>query len=150
VDDLVLVPDGILYDLPFESLIDSSGHRLVERFAFEYAPSASSFALITKRSSSTRSPSGVLAIGNPLITGRGRAERRDSNVEAVGMLKPLPFTGVELRQIAELYGQSARLLEGADATETALGESGLSSVAILHFATHGLIDEREPDRSGLL
>jgi CHAT domain-containing protein/tetratricopeptide (TPR) repeat protein len=151
VDDLIVVADGILHDLPFETLIDASGQRLVERFALEYAPSASSFAFIAERTSSHRPFAGLLAVGNPLMTGRQQSATRDvTDVEAVGMLKPLPFTGVELHALVRLYGGSARLLEGRNATETALRHTDLSSFSIVHFATHGLIDERQPERSGLV
>jgi len=150
IDDLIVIPDGILHDLPFESLRDPSGHRLVERYGVEYSPSASSFAVIASRGiARDRLSSRVLAIGNPVINGRERASNRDG-LESVSMLKPVPFTGTELRAIARLYGRSARVLEGPDATELKLREADLSSVSILHFATHGLIDEAQPERSGLV
>jgi tetratricopeptide (TPR) repeat protein len=150
IDDLIVIPDGILHDLPFESLRDPSGHRLVERYGIEYSPSASSFAVIAGRAvARDRLSSRVLAIGNPVINGREPASNRDG-LESVSMLKPVPFTGTELRAIKRLYGRSARVLEGPDATELELREADLSSVSILHFATHGLIDEAQPERSGLV
>jgi CHAT domain-containing protein len=41
------------------------------------------------------------------------------------------------------------ILDGARATEERLQRMDLSGAAILHFATHGVIDEVHPERSGL-
>jgi CHAT domain-containing protein len=151
VDDLIVVPDGILHYLPFEVLRDSAGHRLLERFTVEYAPSASSFAVIADRGAASPSTfAGVIAIGNPLIKGAATAASRDANIEYVSMLKPLPFTGTEVRGIARVFGSTARVFEGPNATEAVLYQTDLSAVSILHFATHGLLDESKPERSGLV
>ena len=44
---LILVPDGALAYLPFETLLGES--RLIERFAIAYAPSASALAALRGR-----------------------------------------------------------------------------------------------------
>jgi CHAT domain-containing protein len=150
VDHLVIVPHGILLNVPFEALRDPSGQRLIERFGVEYAPSASSFSLLTSRRRAERSASTLLAIGNPLMQGREDAATRSVGVEHLSLLKALPFTGAELRDIASVYGSSARILERTRATERELRDADLSSVSILHFATHGLIDEQRPERSALV
>ena len=150
VDELIVVPDGILHDLPFEALRDQQGQRLIERFSVAYAPSASSFALLAARSSEPRPSSTLLAIGNPVMSGRGAGAVREGGVENLGLLKSLPFTGAEMRDIARLYGPSAKVLEGTNASEPALRDADLSAVSILHFATHGIIDEDRPERSGLV
>jgi CHAT domain-containing protein len=151
VDDLVVVPDGILHYLPFEVLREPSGKRLLERLTLEYAPSASSFAVIAARGAAAAPAfSKVLAIGNPLINSSAPAERRAANVEYISMLKPLPFTGTEMHGIAGVFGASAEVLEGPEATETALHQADLTGVSVLHFATHGLLDEARPERSGLV
>jgi CHAT domain-containing protein len=41
------------------------------------------------------------------------------------------------------------VLHGHNATERALAASGADRAAVVHFATHGLIDEAEPERSAL-
>jgi CHAT domain-containing protein len=150
VDDLIVIPHGILYDLPFEALRDGSGRRLVQRFAVQYAPSASSFAVLADRGVARRASSTVLAIGNPVTSSRDTSARREAEIGQVSLLKPLPFSELELHAIAQLFGRPVRILEAAEATEAALRDADLSSVSILHFATHGLIDEDQPERSALV
>ncbi|HEX9368518.1 MAG TPA: CHAT domain-containing protein [Vicinamibacterales bacterium] len=150
VDTLAVIPHGILFDLPLEALRGPDGVRVIERYDIQYAPSASSFALLASRGAGARRTPSVLAVGNPLVTGSKGAPTRDVGVEHLSLLRPLPFTGTELRAIAEVYGPAARILEGAGATERALRDADLSALTILHFATHGLIDESHPERSGLV
>jgi CHAT domain-containing protein len=54
-----------------------------------------------------------------------------------------------MRAIAGLFGRAGEQLDRHQATEPALARARLSDAAILHFATHALVDERQPERSGL-
>lgn len=69
-------------------------------------------------------------------------------------LPPLPRTREEGRTIARLVGPSTRVIEGARCTEQAVVElaraDSLRAFRLLHFATHALIDEHDPDRSALV
>jgi CHAT domain-containing protein len=150
IDTLVVIPHGILYDVPLEALLDPGGRRLIERYEIRYAPSASSLALLAGLEKGAARVPSVLAIGNPLVGGSSGAPTRQVGVEHLSLLQPLPYTGTEMRAIADVYGETARILEGAGATEIALREADLRSLSILHFATHGLIDEDHPERSGLV
>ena len=58
---LVIVPDGILNDVPFEALLAADGHPLIERFAISYAPSASSLAHLRKTRRSAPHPVELIA-----------------------------------------------------------------------------------------
>ncbi|MEW6322841.1 MAG: CHAT domain-containing protein [Acidobacteriota bacterium] len=143
---LLIVPHGMLHYLPFEALRTPDGAFLIERHTVAYAPSASSLAFLRGR------PTGgaeVVAVGNPVIRGSDVALERGAGIDRVGLLKPLAFSGLELRQIGEVYGRAARVVEGADATEAALNPNRLANAAVIHFATHGLVDEERPERSGL-
>ncbi len=65
--------------------------------------------------------------------------------------RALPAARGEVCRIAELFpaGRSAVFL-GARATEESVKRSALvASARILHFAAHGLLDEQQPERSGL-
>ena len=148
VDELIVVPHGILCDLPFEPLRDAAGRRLIERVTVAYAPSASSYALLTQ-GGRPHTPS-LLAVGNPVLATGGAARDRGTDVGHLSLLAPLPYTSVEINAIARIYGNGARVLEGEAATEQAVRDADLSSVSILHFATHGVIDEDHPDRSALV
>ena len=144
---LVVAPYGILSYVPFEALADRDGTLLVERYAISYASSASSYAYLRAQppSSGTR----VVAIGNPLMQSGGAAEQRSVTVDRVGWLKPLPYAGDELRALSDLFPGATLTLERERATEQALETADVGRAAILHFATHGVVDEAHPERSGL-
>jgi hypothetical protein len=144
---LVVVPHGILSYVPFEALADPDGTLLVERHAISYAPSASSYAYL--RGQPAASGTRVVAIGNPLMEGSGVAERRSGPIDRIGWLKPLPYAGEELRALAGLFPGASLVLERERATEQALDLPDVARAAILHFATHGVVDETRPERSGL-
>jgi CHAT domain-containing protein len=68
-----------------------------------------------------------------------------------GELAPLPQTRIEADGIAALVPSDRRtVLLGADAREgTVSAPDFLGRFRLLHFATHGLVDERRPERSSL-
>lgn len=145
---LVIVPHGILHYLPFEALAGADGRYLVERLVVSYAPSASSYAFLRGRSAPKRSGRVVL-IGDPMTSVSSPAVERQARVEWMHLLKPLPHARQEVRDIAALFGGNSERLERERATEPALARVGLDDAAVLHFATHALIDESRPERSGL-
>lgn len=147
---IVVVPHGILNDVPFEALVDPHGARLVERYAISYAPSASSLAFLQTQRHGPSAPAGLLAVANPVVGDRDSAVRRQFDLAHIHLLEPLPHSGDEARGIATPFGASARVLEGNEATRAELLRSGIDRWRIVHFATHGLIDEEHPERSGLL
>lgn len=148
---LLVVPHRVLYDIPFEVFTDGGGHPLVERFAVSYAPSASSLAFLRSLPAPTARPEvQLLAIANPVVVGKMATKTRQIDLAHIDLLTPVPESLDEARAVAHLFGRHARVLEGADATRGALQRSGLATAEILHFATHGLIDELRPDRSALV
>jgi CHAT domain-containing protein/predicted negative regulator of RcsB-dependent stress response len=146
---LVVVPHGVLHYLPFEALRGPDGRYLVERHTVAYAPSAASFAFLRAHAPGEVRLARVLAVGNPLVPAPGAATQREAPLALLGHLRALPHSGAELRAIARRFGRAARVLEGAAATEGALARAPLAEIDLLHFATHALVDERRPERSGL-
>ncbi|HEX9500714.1 MAG TPA: CHAT domain-containing tetratricopeptide repeat protein [Thermoanaerobaculia bacterium] len=145
---LVIVPHGILYDIPFEALVDPSGRPLIERFAVSYAPSASSLAFL-RSLPGTPAGSTLVAVANPIVAGRESAVKRQVDLAHINLLQPVIHSSEEAHGIAQLFDRS-RVLEGPLATRSALRNGGLAEAKILHLATHGLIDENRPERSGLV
>ncbi|HUK33276.1 MAG TPA: CHAT domain-containing protein, partial [Vicinamibacterales bacterium] len=145
---LLIVPHGVLNDLPFEALLDARGRRLVERFAISYAPSASSLAFLRALPQRTAGSTTLVAIANPIVASAAAAKLRQADLAHINLLTPLPESVRESQEIAGLFGSSARVLEGSRATLSELRAA--SDARILHFATHGLIDETRPERSGLV
>lgn len=143
---LIIVPNGVLNYLPFETLT-VDGAFVGQTFAVSYAPSASTLAFLQSRP--RRASGNMIAIGDPLIDQKGSSDHRGLSAEHVNLLKPLAYAARELSSVAGGFAGS-RLLEGDQASESELRRARLSDASIVHFATHGLIDEDHPDRSGLV
>jgi len=141
---ICLVPDGVLWRLPFDALKDRAGRDLVDRFSVFRRPSLAS--LRPERTSREAKPR-LLALADPAIAGstasRVRAQERDL------ALGPLPDAAREARTIASLYGRASEVLIGAAAKESVLKRDA-GSFDVIHLATHGILDERAPLFSALV
>jgi CHAT domain-containing protein len=145
---LVVAPDGALYSLSFELLLtapvpNAGGPRrdlpyLIRERSVSYVPSAS-----------------VLA---QLVAGKEPRDRTRNDTKLfVGFGDPgedasrLPAARDEVRRIASLFPvDQAVVFIGPDATEgNVKSNAAVTWARNLHFATHGLLDEDHPDRSGL-
>jgi CHAT domain-containing protein/tetratricopeptide (TPR) repeat protein len=145
---LIVVPHGILHHVPFEALADASQRYLIEKYVVSYAPSVSSLAYLRRPQTARARGRQVVAVGNPVAPSGPPSTERAFQIDWVRDLRPLPHTAEELQQIATIFGRRARLLEQEAANEVTLAQS-LENVGALHFATHALVDEDQPDRSGL-
>ena len=125
--DLTIVPDGMLWDLPFQALQSSTGRYLIEDAAISYAPSVTVLRETMRLRRRTASPS-LLAFGNPALT---------TGAEA------LPDAEVQVLQLGQWYGASSRVYVGANASE-ARWKAEASRHDILHLASHAVIDNRSP------
>jgi RNA polymerase sigma-70 factor (ECF subfamily) len=66
-------------------------------------------------------------------------------------LPPLPNSGDEVESISRVFPvERRRIYLGPDATEEALKNRPLNRCRVIHLATHSLIDERAPARSGVV
>ena len=159
--ELVVVPDGALYYVPFEALLteDARGRSyndlpyLVRRYAVSYVPSASVLAgLRMPRSEPAPAATGRrrLAAFAPFTAAGGTAAWERGALEGWNLL-PLPASQREVSQIAALYPGSALELVGGDASESnASRNPAVAAAERLHFATHAQPDERHPELSGLV
>lgn len=131
---LCIVPDGPLWELPFHALQPAKGAFLLDSHAIFYAPSISVLKAMASRPPGTRATR-LLAFGNPLVPGQRTSVYRDTP------LGPLPHTETEIRAIASLYGagNSRIRLRGQAREELFKEEAGAFDV--LHFATHGILDD---------
>jgi CHAT domain-containing protein len=161
---LIIAPDGLLYYLPFETLI-RDGRYLIEHHEISYVPSASALGLLqqpTGRVDPTNQME-LLAVGDPAFGPPLKAEvSRKQGVEPEDVLREiwsasgyrlpsLPNTRIEIQSISEFFPPEQRQVYlGASATEEAIKREPLSRYRRLHFATHSLIDERFPARSGVV
>jgi len=163
---IIIVPDGILHYLPFETLRIPGGigsGYLMERASIAYCPSAS--ALIALRSSRSLTPEklkkNLLAIGgthydqrensNRLVWMNGRpADARIDFEEGIDLVA-LPFSRKEIFEISKVFpSDSVDVLADDNANETTIKTWPLTDYRIVHFAGHGFLNERYPFRSALV
>jgi CHAT domain-containing protein len=135
---VLLIPDKILWRLPFAALVDGGGRHLVERMPIAYAPSLGAYAAMTDaRRSAASGVTSLLAIGNPTLAAGARSEAT-SFYRGV-TLGALPDAEREVDGVARLYRDPV-VLKGDAATE-ARAKSLLGQAAVIHFATHGIVDD---------
>jgi CHAT domain-containing protein len=161
---LIIIPDGVLHDLPFETLrIDrEDGPRyLIEDYAVSYGPSASSILALHSMHKDRAWKKDLLAIGAPLYDPgvaqkddaalrQGAALRRFGSGQAFDF-RPLPYSRQEVREIARLFPkEKVDVLVGEAASEDAFKALPLQDYRIIHLACHGLLDEDHPLRSALV
>ena len=148
---LIIVPDGILAYLPFETL--GGEKRLIERFAVSYSPSASVLATLRGRSREGSPPTKeLLAFGDAVYSpagAPGRSARGQSSERGLDLTQ-LPHTRTEVTSIRSLFSTGAsRVYMGAEAREDTVKSEPLDPYRFIHFAVHGLYDEEKPERSGI-
>lgn len=144
-----VIADGALWRVPFEALLDPQGRFIGERLATFYAPSLTVYARMSAARTHDVRPRSVrfLGIANPKLP-------RHADAVVAGLraneLVPLPDAEREVERIAKLYGASrSRLYVGAEARETLVKEES-GSYGVIHFATHGVLDDSNPMYSHLL
>ncbi|NGP87060.1 CHAT domain-containing protein [Fodinibius halophilus] len=140
--NLIIVPDGALAYLPFEAL--SRGDQyLIERFNIKYEPSLTSLALL--KESESPSQQDLLAVAGSNFSGENNNNPRfrQSNLSA------LPSTLMEVDSIASQFPRSAILKEDEVSEERFKEMLQQNQYRYVHMATHGIIDEDRPSRSGL-
>src|SRR5262245_25369161 len=155
---LTIAPDGLLYYLPFETLI-RNGDYLLGQYQIHYIPSASVLNLLPRSGERVDSQAQMelLAFGDPVFVPPQRTTGR--RIPPAGQpfwsssslrLPPLPNTRVEVLSISEPF-QPERIHRylGREATEEAFKRAPLDRYRRIHFATHSLIDEQVPARSGV-
>jgi len=163
---LLIVPDGELSYLPFEVLLTGDvrgGYAelpyLLKRYSVVYVQSASVLRSLQeqKRAGAPAGQKELIAFGDPVFSDHETSDTTsEENAQPTDSLrgKParLPNTGSEVREIVRLFPPgSADLFLRGDATEERVKQQGLlSHYRFIHFATHGLVNERKPELSALL
>ena len=133
---LCIIPDGQLWNTPFQALISDGNRFLIEDHAIYYAPSLSVLRQMTvARLEQPTANSSFFAMGDPYID---PAARRGDE------LCPLPEAATEVTETAKLFGpKQTGVLTGHEATEKVFKEAA-PGFTTLHLATHGILDNRHP------
>jgi CHAT domain-containing protein/tetratricopeptide (TPR) repeat protein len=141
---LVIVPDGVLWRLPFEALQSEQDHYVVDQKQVTYAASLSSLREMQR----ARLPAGrlkplLIAYGNPELS-KNFATRLQLVHAGIKLEASATEQEEELKRIATSYGTTAsRVYAGLQASEDRI-KSETSRAAILHFAGPAMLDDTSP------
>lgn len=138
--EVVIIPTGRLGAIPFESLPMQANKAtefknvpyLINRFGISYEFSAGLF--IQKNKSNIKLNGQTIFLCAPIEFSKEKN------------LNSLPGTEKEVNAIAGLF-PSPKVAKYGDAHEGAVKSTDLSSYNYLHFATHGIVDENDPELS---
>lgn len=160
---MIIVPDDILYFLPFETLLikEKENEWLINKYEVAYVPSLSVLKelISRKKSSGKKFTMDILALGDPFY-GEGESIYPEGKKGILGStLYPnsdyqffrLKYSGEEVTKISSFFkAQKKDLLTRENASEENLKGKKLSNYRILHLATHALIDDKKPSRSAIV
>jgi CHAT domain-containing protein len=170
---LVIVPDGPLQYLPFAdlSVVENGGFAvpLVELHELVMLPSASALVALRRAADRRPRPADELTIfadpvfeppGKPIpaaVAGSPGFPRSRELTRALRDLRDsqwipnLPGSRDEALAIQQIAGPArTRLVMGFDANREAIMDGSIARERIIHFATHGMMDPRHPEMSGLV
>lgn len=129
-DRVIFVPQGELFLIPFQALQNSQGQYLIQNHTLQIAPSIQTLTLLRSQAPSN---SNAIIIGNP--------SPMPSGYDA------LPGSEIEANAIAKLFNTTAIL--GPNATKANLLKK-LPQASLIHFATHGTMDDRSGSESAII
>jgi CHAT domain-containing protein/Tfp pilus assembly protein PilF len=132
---VVLVPDGVLHNLNFETLLvpDKTPHYWIEDVTLSVAP------FIAARAADTPAApeKAILVIGDPAENGEN--SRR------------LPYAASEIRAIGERMNALQKVVyEGAAAQPAVYRAADPGRFSIIHFAAHAVANRENPLESAIL
>ena len=139
---LCVVPDKILNHLPFSALISpTSGRYLIQDHGLVFSPSTSVFIVNTELAKQKRVSAGekLLSVGNPSF------DRR-----LFPSLPDLPSAGQEADAVASYYNSPLPVVLKSDRATKISVVNAMNDTDVLHFASHYIVDERNPMRSHFL
>lgn len=142
INNLVIFPTGRLGVIPFEALIskpvkdeNSNPSYLIKRYAVRYEFSAS--LALQKHGTDKKAIQSILLCA-PI------------NFNEIDNLSSLPGTNEEVNNIGKLFNQAsakATVITNEQASEERIKSDELEKFDLVHFATHGIVDESNPELS---
>ena len=129
---VLIVPDGPLHRLNFETLKTPDGHYWIESATLSVAPSLS---LLSAEAGAAGSRS-LLLIGAP--------------VQADAAYPPLPLAGAELDAIQAAFPESHSVYRGVKASPLAYKAAVPDHFSLIHFASHAEANVQDPLESAVI
>ncbi len=167
---LIIVPDGKLHYFPVAALPlpgSESDEPLLLSNETLYEPSAQTLLLLNKiRHQNFEDTKHLLVFADPVFTAEdarlqtGNHQDETPKTEQTGSFRfAESLTGLARLAASEIEGQAVtkivgtaetRLLSGFSATRENALDPGISKYKIIHFATHGIVNEERPELSGIV
>ena len=130
-EELIIVPDGSSFLIPYAALLDQNSRYLSETLRIRLAPSLTSLSLLAECPEGRHSTAGALLVGNPWI----------ETVRFQGKKHPqLPGAEGEVKMIGEIL--NVEPLTGKNATKDQVLRR-LHAVSLVHIAAHGSAERGE-------
>jgi CHAT domain-containing protein/Tfp pilus assembly protein PilF len=122
---LVIVPDGVLWTMPFHALRTAAERYVAEDHVVSYAPSIVALQLLGDRHAPPGPRGGFLGVADP------------------DPAHPLPEARRQVEALATEPATQGRTLTGSAATEAAVRKS-IVSARVVHIASHGVFENASP------
>ncbi|MBN1414584.1 MAG: CHAT domain-containing protein [Bacteroidales bacterium] len=132
ITNLGIIPHGVLHFLPFQALIMPNDSFLIEKYNLFYTPSASVYDFCKAKKYHPAHQMLAMALGNLTLEN----------------FSELPGTWKEVEQIRYIF-DDITVRHEKESTET-FAKNNAPSYRYIHFATHGLMDAKQPLYSFLL
>ncbi|HVE57133.1 MAG TPA: CHAT domain-containing protein [Pyrinomonadaceae bacterium] len=172
---IVVIADGGLQLIPFSALTltpDAVYQPVASTIEIVNAPSFASLAFLREnKASRQKSSDKLLAVfADPVFqedderfeikspTPKNPSDVKDLSNNLAMVLRDfgldrlarLPFSGFEAREIGKFAPEQTVLALGTDASRQNFLRGDFNSYRILHFATHGFLNQQNPELSGLV
>ncbi len=163
---LVIVADGALNLIPFASL-KISERFIAEKFETVQLPSLTTLHVLREANIKPFAPNSLAIIADPVFSGGDERlaknyRLKNKNVTAnsdltatlrdfnLTTLSRLPFTRIEAEKISQNSTNKTTLNLDFKANRERLLNGEFDRFDILHFATHGFLNNQHPELSGLV
>jgi CHAT domain-containing protein len=168
--NIIIIPDGELANVPFESFITDKEEPgrpvfLLEKYRIKYMQSASLLSVLRKHYRRESDRKNFIGFGDPVYDYKNfrrgkpgqstltRSQGKEDEIKGIhrgryaragGMLNRLPHSGEEVRSIARLFAggssKSAVFLR-EEASEERAKALRMKNFDYIHFACHGLVSD---------
>lgn len=162
---IIVVADGALNYIPFQSLAIGAGNQppLIANYEIVNAPSASILGQLRQEKQRRQPGTKILvAFGDPKFPSNyagtlaksefAQQASRSIDVEDDKLdpatIQPLLYSKAELDNLSEIAGEKSFIAREFEASREVLEKVDFSKYSILHFATHGLLNQKKPENSG--
>lgn len=158
VDNLLIIPDGILHYLPFETLVMGEGGRyrdlpyLLKSYRVRYSPSSSVAFNLLDKGSKRSARKELFAMGDPVFLDSSEVDYDydDRFTLRDGNFQRLLYSGEEVKKIGSLFKNSAIYTRESATEEEIKSSGGLEDYKYIHLAAHGILNEDNPQLSGIV